>query len=118
MSSNRQTPSGITWRDVQAHMDEMAEEHLGHTVIELRHVPSAFGAPARLELVAANYIGNHRTARNTRAAVQQRWPTHKYKTFTGACVGLLYELASELEAEQAKKRLAPKGGEQGELFRS
>jgi len=115
--SKPQVQSGLTSRDIEALLTQIEQEYYGNTVIELRSSPRRFGGPNySLVVVAANYVGVHRTAKNTRAQVQQTFPSHKYKTLFGCMFGLLHDLVLELERVQAETRAAQSGGEQPNLF--
>jgi hypothetical protein len=99
--------TGLTARDVRDQMRALEEMYLGHCVLELRMAPTSFGRQSdRLVVVAANYVGVHRTARNTRAAVQHSFPSYRHKSLLGCMMGCLFELASELERERADARAA------------
>lgn len=104
--SKRQSPaSGITSADLSRLIREIEQEYLGHTVLELRIVPTRFGSDfTRLTVVAANFVGTHRTARNTRAAVQAQFPSHRYKTLLGCMYGCLYDLVQALEQARLDAR--------------
>lgn len=110
-------PAGITAIDVARLLAQIGEEHVGHTVVELRIAPVRFGSSfVRLVVVAANYVGIARTARNTRAAVQASFPSNKYKTLNGCIFGLLYELEAELEQMRATSR-GPQAEEEHDQMR-
>lgn len=105
MSKRVEDTSGITSRDISAMITHIEDEHYGHCIVELRMAPTRFSASAnRLVVVAANYVGTYRTARNTRASVQATFPHNRYKTMLACIFQLLHELDDALETQRRQKR--------------
>lgn len=104
MGTNRDGSTGLTAIDVAQLMADMDEMHYGHTVIELRVVTNEWSRRPRLEVVAANYVGTLRTARNTRGITRRAWPSSGHRTIAGCMVACLYELSAVLEELRATSR--------------
>lgn len=98
--------SQVTSVDVAYLLRDMDDTHFGHTVIELRVLPTRNARYVRFAVVAANFVGTHRSARNTRAVVTRAWPSAGHRTLAGLMVRLLHELSAELD----QLRATPRGG--------
>lgn len=97
MSSSSARTTGITARDLSTLQAQIEQEHYGNVVVELRTLPSRSTEFVRYSVVVANYVGTHRTPRNTRAVVSGTFPSNKWKTLNGCVFNLLHMLYGELE---------------------
>lgn len=104
MGTNRSGETGVTSVDVVILMGQLNEAHYGRTIVELE--PLGMGASARPRYVvrAANFVGVHRSPRNTRMVVEATWPSAGHRTLASCMFHLLYRLDAALEEARRQTR--------------
>ena len=102
MRPRRQNTAGISWTDVEVHIEYLETEHNLVLEISYRRAPKAFGTSMGLVVtVTATGYRSGGSVGYTRARKAQ-WPTYGHKTMPGLVTRLLHELEESLIATPPK----------------
>lgn len=96
--------AGLSWRDVEDWLEDLAVEVQGDVELTIRKAPPALGKPMGLTVALTATLVDRGGSVGATRRVAAGWPTYGNRTMPGLVLRLVHELRESILARPPKKR--------------